>query len=151
MSMSKESIKAHLNDPAIFCCQRKKGLLISEADLEDPTIFPDLEESGLLTLTSDGLKIVDVLGTTLIIDVEALTPITVDMLDGVKLDKLEEKEETVKGNTTIKQELGGNDMIHVSIDKLEGLSLDIPAGYFAQGVPSVSASAVEPVCEEKII
>ncbi|MDD3225894.1 MAG: D-proline reductase (dithiol) proprotein PrdA, partial [Clostridium sp.] len=149
MSMSKESIKAHLNDPAIFCCQRKKGLIISEADLEDPTIFPDLEESGLLTLTTEGLKIADVLGTTLTVDAEALTPITADMLEGVSADKLEEKEEPVK--TVVVSEVGGNKMIHVSIDKLEGLSLDIPAGYFAQGVPSVSASAVEPVCEEKII
>ena len=149
MSMSKESIKAHLKDPAIFCCQRKKGLVISEADLEDPTIFPDLEESGLLTLTSDGLKIGDVLGTTLTVDVEALTPITVDMLDGVKSNKLEEKEE-IKAKAIVTQEVGGNGMIHVSIDKLEGLSLDIPAGFFAQGVPA-AAQAVEPTCENKII
>lgn len=145
MSMSKELIKAHLKEPAIFCCQRKKGLVISEVDLEDPTIFPDLEESGLLTLTSDGLKIEDVLGATLTVDVEALTPITADMLDGIKSNKLEDKEEA-KGNTTIKQELGGNGMIHVSIDKLEGLSLDIPAGFLSQGIQEA-----EPVCEDKII
>lgn len=145
MSMSKELIKAHLKDPAIFCCQRKKGLVISEADLEDPTIFPDLEESGLLTLTSDGLKIENVLGATLIVDVEALTPITADMLDGIKSNKLEDKKEA-EGNTIIKQELGGNGMIHVSIDKLEGLSLDIPAGFLSQGIQEA-----EPVCEDKII
>lgn len=145
MSMSKELIKAHLKDPAIFCCQRKKGLVISEADLEDPTIFPDLEESGLLTLTSDGLKIENVLGATLIVDVEALTPITANMLDRIKSNKLEDKEEA-KGNTAIKQELGGNGMIHVSIDKLEGLSLDIPSGFLSQGIP-----AAEPACEDKII
>ena len=57
MSITKETIKKHLKDPAIFCCQRKKGLVISEHDLEDPTLFDDMVEAGLMTLSDDGLTI----------------------------------------------------------------------------------------------
>ena len=83
MSITKETLQAHLKDPAIFCCRRQKGLVISEADLEDPTLFEDMEEAGLLTLSENGLRIEQVLGNTLIQDAEALTPITEEMLDHV--------------------------------------------------------------------
>ncbi len=86
MSITKETLKAHLDDPAIFCCRRQKGLVISEADLEDPGIFDDMVDAGLLTLSPDGLRIRQVLGSTLLQDVEALTPITKDVLDKVNED-----------------------------------------------------------------
>lgn len=129
MSMTKEAIQTHLKDPAIFCCQRKKGLVISEADLEDPIIFPDLEESGLLTLSEDGLTIEEVLGKTLNVDVEALTPITKDMLVEEKShpEDLVQRDEVSKKVLKNSIETGGTEMIHISIDKLEGLDLSIPA------------------------
>ena len=83
MSMTKEQAEAHLADPAVFCCRRQKGLTISAADLEDPDIFDDMEEAGLLKLSPDGLTVAEVLGSTLTQDVEALTPITADVLDHV--------------------------------------------------------------------
>ena len=83
MSMTKELAEQHLGDPAVFCCRRQKGLTISAADLEDPSIFSDMEEAGLLKLSPDGLTVAEVLGATLTQDVEALTPITKDVLDHV--------------------------------------------------------------------
>ena len=83
MSITKETLEQHLKDPAIFCCRRQKGLVISAADLEDPSLFDDMEEAGLLKLSDDGLKIEQVIGSTLVCDVEALTPITKDMVDKV--------------------------------------------------------------------
>lgn len=83
MSITKETLEQHLKDPAIFCCRRQKGLVISAADLEDPSLFEDMEEAGLLKLSDDGLKIEQVIGSTLVCDVEALTPITRDMVDKV--------------------------------------------------------------------
>ena len=83
MSITKETLEQHLKDPAIFCCRRQKGLVISEADLEDPSLFDDMEEAGLLKLSDEGLTIEQVLGASLVRDVEALTPITEDMLDKV--------------------------------------------------------------------
>ena len=95
MSITKETLEKHLKDPAIFCCRRQKGLVISAADLEDPSLFDDMQDAGLLTLSPDGLRIEQVIGRTLLQDVEALTPITKDFLDGVNgtEEKQEEKSE----------------------------------------------------------
>lgn len=144
MSITNELVKEHLKDPAIFCCRRQKGLVIGAADLEDPSLFEDMEDAGLLTLSKEGLAIEQVLGRTLMQDCEALTPITGNMLDGVNetAKSIAAKEETVqeipekeivekkisKNKTVIVKTKGGNGMIHIEIDKLEGLSLDIPAG-----------------------
>ena len=67
MSITEETLKQHLKDPAIFCCRREKGLVISAADLEDPTLFDDMEEAGLLKLSPDGLKIEQVIGSVILI------------------------------------------------------------------------------------
>jgi D-proline reductase (dithiol) PrdA len=56
MSITKETLEQHLKDPAIFCCRRQKGLVIGAADLEDPTLFDDMVEAGLLELSDDGLR-----------------------------------------------------------------------------------------------
>lgn len=83
MSITQETLQKHLKDPAIFCCRRQKGLVIGAADLEDPSLFDDMVDAGLLTLSDDGLTIEQVLGSTLLCDVEALTPITKAVLDKV--------------------------------------------------------------------
>ncbi|MDR0425195.1 MAG: D-proline reductase (dithiol) proprotein PrdA [Clostridiales Family XIII bacterium] len=80
--MSKEKAMAYLNEPAVLCCQRGKGTVISEADLEDPTIFADLQDSGLLSIPDGSLTVGDVLGMTLNADVEALTALRPSMLEG---------------------------------------------------------------------
>lgn len=134
MSITPESLQLHLKDPAVFCCRREKGLVISAADLEDPGLFEDMVEAGLLELKEDGLKIEQVLGSTLTSDVEALTSITRDVLDkvnDVSADTTEEK----SGETLLPvaepvlqiRETGGKSMIHIEIgkaEKLEGLSLE---------------------------
>ena len=138
MSITQETLKHHLKDPAIFCCRREKGTVIGAADLEDPGLFEDMIDAGLLTLSENALTIEQVLGSTLLTDVEALTPITKDVLDKVNQVETvpvptatvkEEKERTMTSSTYV----GGTDMIHVSIDKLEGLSLDIPVGLALAG------------------
>lgn len=149
MSITKETLEKHLKDPAIFCCRRQKGLVISAADLEDPDLFDDMVEAGLLELSPDGLRIEQVLGSTLLEDVEALTPITRNVLSGVNDEAsgspeadLPEKESdcTELESCTapvITTRMGGNGMIHIEIakaDKIEGLKLDVPVGMAAAGV-----------------
>lgn len=68
---------------------KQKGLVISAADLEDPDSFDDMVEAGLLELSPDGLRIEQVLGGTLLTDVEALTPITKDVLDKIQKETSE--------------------------------------------------------------
>ena len=133
MSITEATLQKHLKDPAIFCCRREKGTVISAADLEDPSLFDDMVDAGLLELSEDGLTIEQVLGSTLLVDTEALTPIKAEVLDKVNEvvgEKKVEKEVAQPVEVKSRQaKVGGNGMIHVEIDKLEGLSLDIPAGF----------------------
>ena len=62
MSITKDTLQKHLTDPAVFCCRRAKGTVIGADDLEDPTLFDDMVDAGLLTLSDDGLTIEEVLG-----------------------------------------------------------------------------------------
>ncbi len=135
MSITLNTLQAHLKDPAIFCCRREKGLVIGAADLEDPALFDDMVEAGLLELSENGLRIEQVLGCKLIQDVEALTPITKEVLDKVNTVEAEDiGQQSIKSLTEIIHPnigigLGGNGMIHIEIEKaekLEGLRLDIP-------------------------
>lgn len=155
MSITKETLEQHLKDPAIFCCRREKGLVISAADLEDPSLFDDMVDAGLLTLSPNGLKIEQVLGSTLLTDVEALTPITEDVLDKVnETDSSAEKESvTNESKPTITTKIGGEGMLHIEIakaDHIEGLKLDLPIGGAAETfVPAPGVTA--PTGEKKVI
>ena len=160
MSITKETLQQHLKDPAIFCCRREKGLVISEADLEDPGLFDDMEEAGLLTLSPEGLRIEQVLGSTLLTDVEALTPITKEVVD-----KVNDCEEAAEPETpaapepaeaaqtpVIRTTTGGNGMIHIEIDKasnLEGFKLDVPVGG-GVAAPAVVEAPEAPASDESI-
>jgi D-proline reductase (dithiol) PrdA len=139
--MSKEKIKAHYEDPAILCCQRKKGTVISEADLEDPTIFGDLEDSGLLEISVSGLLIKEVLGATLSQDVDALTSITPDKL--VAGTAPAAAPVTVPAPTPAAAPapatavatpagyaapIASGTGVHIHIDSLAGLDITLPAG-----------------------
>ncbi len=158
MSITQETLQKHLKDPAIFCCRREKGLVISAADLEDPGLFDDMQEAGLLTLNPNGLRIEQVLGSTLLCDVEALTPITKDVLDKVNEveEEVPEKAEPVKEEAApvVRKSAGGNGMIHIEIgkaEKFEGLTLDVPviAGAAPAAVPE--AAPVEDKTGEKTV
>jgi len=83
MSITAETAKAHAHDPAVLCCRAEAGITIEPANLEDPAIFDDLVDSGLLNL--DGcLTIEEVLGAKLTKTCDSLCPLTNDVLDGVK-------------------------------------------------------------------
>lgn len=161
MSITKETLEQHLKDPAIFCCRRQKGLVIGAADLEDPTLFDDMVESGLLTLSPDGLQIGQVLGSTLLEDVEALTPITRDVLDRVNEPAGAPAERKIQDSTetfapVIKTSAGGNGMIHIEIgraEKIENLVMDIPVFAAAGAAVPVAAPAEEPAAagEKRVI
>ena len=85
MSITAETAKAHANDPAVLCCRAEGGITIEPANLEDPAIFDELVDSGLLNL--DGcLKIGQVLGAKLTKTSDSLCPLTADNVDGLKTD-----------------------------------------------------------------
>ena len=83
MSITAETAKAHAKDPAVLCCRAEAGITIELANLEDPAIFDELVDSGLLNL--DGcLTIEQVLGAKLSKTSDSLCPLTADNVDGIK-------------------------------------------------------------------
>ncbi len=94
MSITAETAKEHANDIAVTCCRFEAGTVIEPSNLEDPNILPDLEDSGLLEIPENTLKIGEVLGAKLTKTVDALTPLTLDVLEGV--NSMEENREEVE-------------------------------------------------------
>ena len=83
MSITAETAKAHAKDPAVLCCRAEEGITIEAANLEDPAIFDELVDSGLLHL--DGvLTIEQVLGAKLKKTCDSLTALTPEVVEGYK-------------------------------------------------------------------
>ena len=94
MSITAETAKAHANDPAVLCCRAEAGIIISAANLEDPAIFDDLVDTGLLNL--DGcLTIGQVIGAKLTKTCDSLSPLTADVVEGIQEEAAEEAAEEV--------------------------------------------------------
>lgn len=83
MSITAETAKAHAKDPAVLCCRAEAGITIEPANLEDPAIFDELVDSGLLNLEGC-LTIEQVLGAKLSKTSDSLCPLTADNVDGIK-------------------------------------------------------------------
>lgn len=170
MSITAETAKAHAHDPAVLCCRAEAGITIEPANLEDPAIFDDLVDSGLLNL--DGcLTIEEVLGAKLTKTCDSLCPLTNDVLDGVKAPSTpaEEKAEEVEAPATPAAPVapatstiataGGTLKIHIGEGKDINLELPIGAlGATGEAVAEVPAAAVAatataeaPVEEEKVV
>lgn len=92
MSMSAEHALELKNEFAVVCCRTEEGTVISADNLEDPMIFPDLVDSGLLTIPANTLKIGEVIGAKLTKTIDSLTPITADMVEGIVKMGEEKKE-----------------------------------------------------------
>jgi D-proline reductase (dithiol) PrdA len=159
MSITKETAQEHANDLAITCCRFEAGTIIEPSNLEDPSLIPDLEDSGLLEIPDNSLKIGEVLGTKLKETVDALTPLTKDLLDGVismdEKEEIEEEEvkklenkvmksiEPVKEVNPVKQFSGGTVKIHIGEGR--DINLEIPlsiAGNLTEGTNQVSNSNI---------
>lgn len=92
MSIDLEYALANKNEPAVLCCRAEEGIVINEHNLEDPAIFPDLIDTGLLNV-EEALTIEQCLGATLTKTSDSLTPLTADILDNIQEVKGEEESE----------------------------------------------------------
>ena len=132
MSITAETAKEHAHDPAVLCCRAEAGITIEPANLEDPAIFDDLVDSGLLNL--DGcLTIEEVLGAKLTKTCDSLCPLTKDVLDGVKAPTTEAPAEEVAeapaeeaAPVAAAPVAGGTLKIHIGEGK--DINLEIPVG-----------------------
>lgn len=153
MSITAETAKEHAHDPAVLCCRAEAGITIEPANLEDPAIFDDLVDSGLLSL--DGcLTIEEVLGAKLTKTCDSLCPLTADVLDGVKAPSApaeEEEEEAAPAAAPVAAPAaapvaGGVMKIHIGEGK--DIDLEIPVG--ALGAGGAAAVAVPAGAESTV-
>jgi len=82
MSMTNEHAEEFKNEVAVVCCRTEEGTILTAANLEDPLIFPDLVDSGLLTIPGDCLKVGQVIGAKLTKTVDSLTPLIPEIVEG---------------------------------------------------------------------
>lgn len=162
MSITAETAKQHANDPAVLCCRAEAGIIIEPANLEDPAIFDELVDSGLLNL--DGcLKIGQILGAKLTKTLDSLSPLTADVVEGAKDSVEEEAEEEAEeaapevaapaaapaaAAPAATAVAGGVLKIHIGEGK--DIDLSIPVGALGGGAevvevaPAAAAPAVAP-------
>ena len=164
MSITAETAKAHAKDPAVLCCRAEEGITIEAANLEDPAIFDDLVDSGLLNLEGV-LTIEQVLGAKLKKTCDSLTALTPDVVEGYKEVAAEEpvEEKTPKAEEVPAEApaapaapapvQGGVFKLHIGEGK--DINLEIPVGLMGgaaapapAGIPAPVVQAV-PVAEEK--
>ena len=128
MSITEETAKAHANDPAVCCCRFEAVTKAQAANLEDPAIFPDLVDSGLLEIPENVLTIGQVLGATLKETLDALTPMTCENIEGFsEISKDEALEESNKEVSIEKVEtVVENGVIKIRIEEGTGIYLEIP-------------------------
>ncbi len=168
MSITAETAKAHAHDPAVLCCRAEGGITIEPANLEDPAIFDDLVDSGLLNL--DGcLTIEEVLGAKLTKTCDSLCPLTADVVEGAKAPSAPVVEEAVEEAAPAPEAVpaapaaapmaGGVLKIHIGEGK--DIDLEIPVGALGGGgaavaeVPQTAVASVaapaEEAKEEKVV
>lgn len=161
MSITAETAKEHAKDPAVLCCRAEAGITIEPANLEDPAIFDDLVDSGLLNL--DGcLTIEEVLGAKLTKTCDSLAALTADVLEGVKApaaapEKVKEEEAPAAAPVAAPPAppapaAGGIMKIHIGEGK--DIDLEIPVGVIGGGaaaaeVPAPVAAAIGGVAAEE--
>jgi len=178
MSITAETAKEHLNDKAVFCCRAEEGIVIGPDNLEDPGLFDDLVDSGLLEIGEDTLTIGEVLGAKLIKTSDALTPLTNALVEGAK-SKASATEEAPAAAEVVEAAAvpaaapsfapvaGSAGNVRINIGEGKNITLDIPLSVAAQmGVAPAAvaaapvaaaaaapaqAAAVEKAAEEKVI
>ena len=160
MSITVETAKAHENDPAVLCCRFEAGTVIDPSNLEDPAIFPDLVDSGLLEIGEDTLTIGEVLGAKLIKTSDALTPLTNALVEGAKPKASATEEAPAAAEVAEVVEAaavpaaapsfapvaGSAGSVRINIGEGKNISLEIPLGVAAQmGVAPEVVAAAAPV------
>lgn len=152
MSITLETAQAHAKDPAVLCCRLEAGNTIEVTNLEDPAIFPDLVDSGLITIDEHTLTIEEVLGAKLTKTSDSLTPLTRELVEGIKEVAKEETKEEAKEEAPAAEAapaapiapLAGNaGTVKIHIGEGKDISLEIPLSVAAQmGVaPQVAPAA----------
>ncbi|WP_409069070.1 D-proline reductase (dithiol) proprotein PrdA [Clostridium sp. FAM 1755] len=154
MSITNETVNQHKKDPAIVCCRTTKGTIIGPGELEDPNILPDLEDSGLVEIPSNVLNIGQVIGAKLLKDIDGLTPLTADLLEGIVEEAKEENNKVQNGGDKV-ENISANKVtqcssgiVRLTVDQMNGVNLEFPVGAFNGGNIGSSEGITEKIEDE---
>ncbi len=136
MSITPEDAKRYKDEPAVLCCRKEQDTVIDAASLEEPAILPDLIDSGLLTIPDNCLTIEQAMGSTLNQAVDALAPLTPDLVkeqvaspeavQTVSPEQTDQEETAIQG--TYPQAASSAGSVKIRIGKGEDIYLEIPVG-----------------------
>ena len=146
MAINLEIAKENADKPAVSCCKFELGVEIAPDHLEDPAIFPDLEESGLLAIPDDCLTIGQVLGEKLIKTIPALTPITSDycQVEGTPGEKAVPLAQPGVTSTKNLTHTHGADTVTLHIGDAKEISLTFPSNLMKAFSSAFSYQDVKP-------
>lgn len=156
MSITKETALTHAKDKAVTCCRFEAGSLIEPSILEDPTIFDDLEDTGLLEFPEDALTIGEVLGGKLKVTLDALTVITRDMVEMPEATAAAAEPEAVPALTEtpvtadMVQSFQGGQFIQIHIGEGKNIDLQIPVGLASAFGASAPVQAIQAKTEASV-
>lgn len=151
MAITVETAKDHAKEPAVLCCRTEEGTVITPANLEDPILFADLKDSGLLEIPSNILTIEQVLGARLTQTVDALMPLTADMLDGVATISVADEVIAPKETPVLSHPLTNTtsgQVLKLSIAEGKGINLEIPLNVLGTNV-ATPVTPLAPVIPNK--
>ncbi len=157
MSMTEKMAAKYKNEPAVLCCRLEEGVEITADHLEDPIIFPDLEDSGLLSLDEKVLTVEQVLGARLVRTLDSLTPIGEEDIDELQVPskvKEEVEVEEVKEEPKTKEIVPmqgqniNNGIIKIHIGEGKDINLEIPMMSYAPS-QQIQTSREEPIDEKQ--
>ncbi|WP_394264694.1 D-proline reductase (dithiol) proprotein PrdA [Anaerococcus octavius] len=157
MSLSKEMAEKHKDDVAVLCCRAEAGTVLSEHNLEDPSLFDEMVDMGILEIPEDTLKIGQVIGATLNTTADsltALTPANTDDYSEVVEEESEEAEsaetETAsanQANAALNTQAGnavapklGDGVVKIHIGEGKNINLEIPLSAAQNGASQVSSN-----------
>lgn len=155
MSITAETAQEHAKDPAVLCCRAEAGTVLSASNLEDPNIFPDLVDSGLLTIPDNVTHIGEVIGATLKVTADSLVALTPDMLDGMTAmaeeapaaEAVPAEEASVAEAAPVAVPVAGATVatvggsVRIHIGKGKDIDLEFPLGVGGAGVAAPVAGA----------
>jgi len=141
MAITEETVKNHAKDPAVLCCRVEAGTVITPANLEDPALFPDLEDSGLLEIPSNHVTIEQALGATLTKTLDSLMALTTDVLDGIQASTIVEapvveaqaEAPVVAPIPAMGEMTSAPGVLKINIAEGKGIQLEIPVGALGGG------------------
>ena len=152
MAITREQAEENKMSYAVTCCRYEEGTIISHDNIEDPNLIPDLEDSGLIDIPENCLKIGEAIGGKLMKTVDALTPLTKEIVEGYVL--MEEKEdfedeevletEVEEDKVKLEEGLVSNSSIKIKIGKGENIDIEIP-------FPITGPQASGPMLEAKSV